>query len=547
MRVAYSCLVDGTPKFEWQAVNLCVSLSENAGVMPEDIKLHITPSVSSEFRDYALDRCMTIVPTDPFPGEHAYCNKIQQMFSSAFAGYTRVVLCDCDLYFMQPLALELIAAPAAGRVVDRPIPPFALLQSLYEARGVTPSPVTDVDVGFPMAGVEHTLTSNWNGGLYVLDREQMNSWGRVWFAHATGLLAELEVLGDYRNHVDQISWALTLDQLSIPYARLPGEHNYPIHFGAIDSYRHAPPQIASFHYHHRMDALGRLQPTGIDQLDHQIYVANRRNGEILSSRLIRDDTLFRLFQRWQSFCGSVQSDGVTAARAAFQNPRYLRHNARRLEHLASLNLDLWGKSVLEFGAGIGDHSLFFLDRDCHVISIEPREENVACILQRHAMEAATFPKERHLVIRCGIEDSGLFLGTARFPVVHNYGLLYHLSDPESFLRQSASRCEGLYLLETAVCDLIEGDAAYVEDKTDLTNSFNGACRLLSRREILDILSQCLPYVYIPVMQPAHEQFPKDWTAAPVARSNRHRAVFVGSTSPLSNPFLTERVFDRHDV
>jgi hypothetical protein len=298
MRAAYSCLVDGNPKLEWQAVNLCASLSENAGVMPEDIKLHVTPSVSMEFRAYALDRGMTIVPTDPFPGDHAYCNKIQQMFSPAFAGYTRVVLCDCDLYFMHPLVLELIASPAAGRVVDSPNPPLALLQSLYEARSIAPSASTDV--GFPMAEAENTLTSNWNGGLYVLDVEQMESWGRVWLAHATGLLGELDVLGAYRNHVDQISWALTLDQCSIPYVHLPEVHNYPIHFGAIDSYRHAPPQIASFHYHHRMDALGRLQPTGIDQLDQQIGAANRRNTEILLSRLNCDDTLFCLFQRWQS-------------------------------------------------------------------------------------------------------------------------------------------------------------------------------------------------------------------------------------------------------
>lgn len=47
----------------------------------------------------------------------------------------------------------------------------------------------------------------------------------------------------------------------------------------------------------------------------------------------------------------------------FHSYDYLRHNARRLEHLASLGLPITGRSVLEVGAGIGDHSHFYIDRE----------------------------------------------------------------------------------------------------------------------------------------------------------------------------------------
>ena len=40
---------------------------------------------------------------------------------------------------------------------------------------------------------------------------------------------------------------------------------------------------------------------------------------------------------------------------------YLRHNARRQEHLGSLNLDIFNKSVLEVGAG-NWRSYYILDR-----------------------------------------------------------------------------------------------------------------------------------------------------------------------------------------
>ena len=55
---------------------------------------------------------------------------------------------------------------------------------------------------------------------------------------------------------------------------------------------------------------------------------------------------------------------------AFHSTPYLSHNARRLEHLASLNLPIHGSSVLEVGAGIGDHTTFYTDRGCAVVATE---------------------------------------------------------------------------------------------------------------------------------------------------------------------------------
>src|SRR5258706_16223209 len=70
-------------------------------------------------------------------------------------------------------------------------------------------------------------------------------------------------------------------------------------------------------------------------------------------------------------------------RDAFLYFEYLRHDQRRLEHLASLGLSIAGSSVLEVGAGIGSHTSFFLDRDCTVVSTEARPENLELLSARH--------------------------------------------------------------------------------------------------------------------------------------------------------------------
>jgi hypothetical protein len=46
----------------------------------------------------------------------------------------------------------------------------------------------------------------------------------------------------------------------------------------------------------------------------------------------------------------------------FHSDFYIRHTARRLEHLASLRIPVAALSVLEVGAGIGDHSNYYMDR-----------------------------------------------------------------------------------------------------------------------------------------------------------------------------------------
>jgi hypothetical protein len=60
-----------------------------------------------------------------------------------------------------------------------------------------------------------------------------------------------------------------------------------------------------------------------------------------------------------------------------------------------------------------------------------------------------------------------------------------------------------------------------------------------------ILRECLPFVYMPITQPAHEQFLCDWSITPRTALNRHRAIFIGSMMPLQNPMLSNEVVERH--
>jgi len=219
------------------------------------------------------------------------------------------------------------------------------------------------------------------------------------------------------------------------------------------------------------------------------------------------------------------------SRYAFSSFHYQRHNSRRLEHLASLGLAIHGSTVLEVGAGIGDHTSFFIDRGCTVVSTDAREKNLRILRAR-------YPDIRVAPLEMDDPDQSF---TEVFDVVHCYGLLYHLKNPDRAIEFMSGRCRGMLLLETCVSF---GDEAHLnpceENVKDPTQAASGhGCRP-TRPWVYDNLKKYFAHVYMPVTQPNHEEFPVDWTDVPAAKSLT-RAVFVASRERLDNVLLVEGI------
>jgi SAM-dependent methyltransferase len=222
--------------------------------------------------------------------------------------------------------------------------------------------------------------------------------------------------------------------------------------------------------------------------------------------------------------------------AEFHSDHYLRHNARRLEHLASLQIPVAGKSVLEVGAGIGDHSHFYLDRGCKLTTTEARSENLDYLRARYPEADVRF---------LDMEQSAP-VADAPFDVVHCYGLLYHLNDPEQALAFLGENTGGLLLLETCV-SFGDDEAIHLtaENPDNPSQAFSGTGCRPTRPWVFKQLQALFEYVYLPLTQPAHEEFPIDWTAAESDRpAGLTRAIFVASRNPLDNGALTASLLDR---
>lgn len=224
--------------------------------------------------------------------------------------------------------------------------------------------------------------------------------------------------------------------------------------------------------------------------------------------------------------------------AEFLSPAYQQHNVARLQHLDSLGLPVCGKRVLELGAGVGDHTLYYLHRSCEVLAVDGRQECVRMLKLRLGVDARVMDLDREPE---QIEKLG------RFDLVHCYGLLYHLSNPQEFLLQVA-KVGGMLLLETCVSI---GDGIQVQSANEAagvpSQALHGkACRP-TRQWVFETLKLYYPFVYATKTQPKHREFPIDWTSSSMPKKGLKRAVFIASHSPVTNSQLLDHLPAKHDT
>lgn len=229
---------------------------------------------------------------------------------------------------------------------------------------------------------------------------------------------------------------------------------------------------------------------------------------------------------------------VRANERLFRGGAYQRINHRRLEHLASLGLPIAGKRALEIGAGIGDLSHFFIDRQCELTITDGREENAAFIRSR-------YPDAR--VQRLDLDHPQAVAGSP-FEIVFAYGLLYHLSRPAEAIAWMAANCSGFTLIETCVSFGDESaELSTAEAGAMATESIHGRGCRPTRSWVWEELRKNFAHVHVPATQPSHREFPRRWRQADGASApwsgSAARAIFIGSHVSLGNPRLLDHLPD----
>lgn len=177
---------------------------------------------------------------------------------------------------------------------------------------------------------------------------------------------------------------------------------------------------------------------------------------------------------------------------------YKELDIARFNHFDTLGVDFKNKTILELGAGIGNHTEFILSKSPKkVYVIEGRGENIEILQQR-------FAKTKKVISWVGNLENGIEDFSLPVDWIYNYGLLYHLSKPFDFLDSLKKFPHKNMVIETCIAH-----------SGDVNNTFEGECPTqslvhLGSRPNKDLLIEKLKEIYeevvVPTNVPKHEQF-----------------------------------------
>ena len=215
-------------------------------------------------------------------------------------------------------------------------------------------------------------------------------------------------------------------------------------------------------------------------------------------------------------------------------------NVARLEHLASLGLDLDGLRVIDIGCGPGYLARYFAERDCDVSCVDARQENIDR-LREHLPSIPAYVMDA--------EDPALpSLGC--FDVVFCYGLLYHVENPARVLRNLVALSNSLIILETIICDSPLPVVRLADEPLSANQALHGIASRPSPSYVAMVLDRAgFRYVYTPKRPPQHEDFLFDWRGDLAAERDgaNLRCVFVASNRPVELETLTPLLAPGQDV
>jgi 2-polyprenyl-3-methyl-5-hydroxy-6-metoxy-1,4-benzoquinol methylase len=225
---------------------------------------------------------------------------------------------------------------------------------------------------------------------------------------------------------------------------------------------------------------------------------------------------------------AVPPDGDS--RAVFDTAAAHAINAARMDWLKESDLVRRGWRVLDTGAGVGHFLPFYTQRDCAVVALDGRSENIAELRMR-------FPSVDAHVADVQRLDPGLL---GRFDAIHCFGLLYHLESPIAALRVFREMCDGILILETMVCDSSRPVCVLADETRAASQALDGlGCRPSPAFIALALNRIGFKYVYGANPPPRHEDFQFEWRNDLETVRDGHplRCVFVASDEPLDNSCL----------
>jgi len=223
-----SFLVDDLPLHYYQSELLLFSLEKFTSFKKNNILIHCTTRVNEDFLLFLRENNYAYKVVEPYL-DGKYCNKLQQL--SSFKDLNNddaVFLVDADTFFLNDPIVNF-PQKIGGKVVDAPNPSLKVLKKIFNEAKLSCPKIVPTD--WVMEGA-YTFECNFNGGFYYVPAKDIQQADKRWKKWATWLYKRRDELFETKAqqiHIDQVSFAMMVQESNFEYQVLISNNNCPIH------------------------------------------------------------------------------------------------------------------------------------------------------------------------------------------------------------------------------------------------------------------------------------------------------------------------------
>jgi hypothetical protein len=226
-RFTIACVIDENPRFYVELV-LWVICARRC--LPPDRFQTVVYSVGVEPVDIGswlhangieVRRTKTVVEGAP------RCNKLAPFFDDHSTDCT--IVCDVDLFFVGDLSDLLCSWRFRAPPNNHSVPPRRIFNSLLAARGLEGGYRPGVALFRGEEGIRETHINNISSGVVVAPAARSGEFTRLWKKRAIWLVEHSHLLESWTFHVNQVSFALTMEELREDVELLPPQVNTILH------------------------------------------------------------------------------------------------------------------------------------------------------------------------------------------------------------------------------------------------------------------------------------------------------------------------------
>ena len=216
-----------------------------------------------------------------------HCNKLIPFLDET--GFDHQIVTDTDVFILG----DLFALFDPGRVRLAPNnhcnPPLSNFRTIFRQAGLDAIPEPGITLYPGLDGLRETYAGNVSAGVICIPR-QFREFVPEWLKRAEWVADHIELLGRFKIHIDQVSFAVAAKEFDLPFSFLPPQANAVLELlPQIDTLIAA--HLTSGHICHYPDW---FEPDGtlkVNQINPRLEAPLGALNELISEAMIRIEAI----------------------------------------------------------------------------------------------------------------------------------------------------------------------------------------------------------------------------------------------------------------